>query len=92
PFRIGLWVGQRTTPNHTDQSEEFCKQARGQYQQSASGSPHQLRNCPWCGSQIDPGKNIEVESFSKGRARTLIYCGDSLGHCLFSKKQSSTEG
>lgn len=92
PFRIGLWVGQRTTPNHTDQSEEFCKQARGQYQQSASGSPHQLTNCPWCGSKIDPGKNIEVESFSKGRARTLIYCGDSLGRCLFSKKQSSTEG
>jgi hypothetical protein len=92
PFRIGLWVGQRTTPNHTDQSEEFCKQARGQYQQSASGSPHQLTNCPWCGSKIDPGKNIEVESFSKGRARTLIYCGDSLGRCLFSKKQSSSEG
>jgi hypothetical protein len=92
PFRIGLWVGQRTTPNHTDQSEEFCKQARGQYQQSASGSPHQLTNCPWCGSKIDPGKNIEVEAFSKGRARTLIYCGDSLGRCLFSKKQSSNEG
>lgn len=92
PFRIGLWVGQRTTPNHTEQSEEFCKQARGQYQQSATGSPHQLTNCPWCGSKIDPGKNIEVESFSKGRARTLIYCGDSLGRCLFSKKQSANEG
>ncbi|PAX51754.1 DISARM system helicase DrmA [Brunnivagina elsteri] len=92
PFRIGLWVGQRTTPNHTDQSEEFCKQARGQFQQSTSGSPHQLTNCPWCGSKIDPGKNIEVESFSKGRARTLVYCGDSLGKCLFSKKQSAGEG
>jgi len=92
PFRIGLWVGQRTTPNHTDQSEEFCKQARGQYQPSSSGSPHQLTNCPWCGTKIDPGKNIEVESFSKGRARTLIYCGDSLGRCLFSKKQSPDEG
>jgi hypothetical protein len=92
PFRIGLWVGQRTTPNRTDQSEEFCKQARGQYQQSSSGSPHQLTNCPWCGSKIDPGKNIEVESFKKGRARTLIYCGDSLGQCLYSKKQSPSEG
>ncbi|MEA5551192.1 DISARM system helicase DrmA [Anabaena cylindrica UHCC 0172] len=92
PFRIGLWVGQRTTPNHTDQSEEFCKQERGQYQQSGSGSPHQLTNCPWCGSKINPGKHIKVESVSKGRGRTLIYCGDDLGRCLFTEKQSQGEG
>ncbi|MEM7712103.1 MAG: DISARM system helicase DrmA [Cyanobacteria bacterium P01_A01_bin.68] len=92
PFRIGLWVGQRTTPNHTEQSEEFSKKARGQYQHSGSGSPHQLTNCPWCGTKIDPGKNIEVETVSKGRGRTLVYCGDSLGRCLFSKKHSKNEG
>ncbi len=92
PFRIGLWVGQRTTPNHTEQSEEFCKQARGQYQQSASGSPHQLTNCPWCGTKIDPGKHITVESVKNGRGRTLIYCGDSVGRCLFTEKHSKGEG
>jgi hypothetical protein len=92
PFRIGLWVGQRTTPNHTEQSEEFSKKARGQYQHSGSGSPHQLTNCPWCGTKIDPGKNIEVETVSKGRGRTLVYCGDNLGRCLFTKKQSKDEG
>lgn len=67
PFRIGLWVGQRTTPNHTDQSEEFCKQARGQYQNSATGSPHQLTNCPWCGTKINSGQNITVETVKNGR-------------------------
>jgi hypothetical protein len=92
PFRIGLWVGQRTTPNHTEQSDEFCKQARGQYLPSGSGSPHQLTNCPWCGTKIDPGKHIEVETVSKGRGRTLVYCGDLLGKCLFSRKQSKDEG
>ncbi|MCY6492306.1 DISARM system helicase DrmA [Leptolyngbya sp. GGD] len=93
PFRIGLWVGQKTTPNRTEQSEEFLKQKLGQYQPTSSGSPHQLTNCPWCGSKIDPGKqNIKVESFAKGQARTLIYCGDTLGRCLFSQKQSPTEG
>ena len=92
PFRIGLWVGQRTTPNHTNQSEEFCKQERGQYQQSGSGSPHQLNNCPWCGTKINPGKHIKVESVAKGRGRTLIYCGDDLGRCLFTEKQSPGEG
>jgi hypothetical protein len=92
PFRIGLWVGQRTTPNHTDQSDEFCKQARGQYLPGVSGSPHQLTNCPWCGTKIEPGKRIEVETVSKGRGRTLVYCGDSLGKCLYSRKQSASEG
>lgn len=93
PFRIGLWVGQKTTPNRTEQSEEFLKQKLGQYQPTSSGSPHQLTNCPWCGSKIDPGKqHIKVESFAKGQARTLIYCGDALGRCLFTQKQAPTEG
>ena len=93
PFRIGLWVGQKTTPNRTEQSEEFLKQKLGQYQPTSSGSPHQLTNCPWCGTKIDPGKqHIKVESFAKGQARTLIYCGDALGRCLFTQKQSPTEG
>ena len=93
PFRIGLWVGQKTTPNRTEQSEEVLKQKLGQYQPSSSGSPHQLTNCPWCGTKIDPGKqHIKVESFAKGQGRTLTYCGDALGRCLFTQKQSPTEG
>jgi hypothetical protein len=93
PFRIGLWVGMKTTPNRTEDSEEFMKQKLGQYQPTSTGSPHQLTNCPWCGSKIDPGKqHIKVESFAKGQGRTLIYCGDALGRCLFSNKQSPSEG
>ena len=88
-----MWVGQKTTPNRTEQSEEVLKQKLGQYQPSSSGSPHQLTNCPWCGSKIDPGKqHIKVESFAKGQGRTLTYCGDVLGRCLFTQKQSPTEG
>lgn len=85
PFRIGLWVGQRTTPNYTSQSEEFTKQSRGQYQQYSGGSPQQLTNCPWCGTKINPGQHIQVESVEKGQGRTFIRCGDALGRCLFSK-------
>ncbi len=85
PFRIGLWVGERSTPNYTDQSEEFVKQIRGQHQQYRGGSPHQLTNCPWCGTRIEPGKHIQVTSVEKGDGRTRIFCGDSLGRCLFSK-------
>lgn len=85
PFRIGLWVGQNSTPNYTAQSEEFVKQKRGQSFQSQGGSPHQLTNCPWCGTKIDPGKHIHVEPVERGRGRTYIKCGDPLGRCPFSK-------
>jgi len=96
PFRIGLWVGQRTTPNWTDQSAEAVRQDHGNYQQGSviagSGSPAQLTNCPWCGTAIDPGKHIKVETFAKGQGRTIMYCGDALGRCLFSERQSPGEG
>ncbi len=92
PFRIGLWVGLKTTPNKTAQSEEYTKRARGQFYPGSSGTPHQLNNCPWCGHKIDDGQNIKVESFERGRGRTLIYCGDPLGGCLFSEKNSPDDG
>jgi len=84
PFRIGLWVGMRNTPNKTADSEEAIKQHR-ESRMRGSGTPHQLTNCPWCGSKIDPGRNIQVERYEKGRGRTFIKCGDTLGRCDFSK-------
>jgi hypothetical protein len=92
PFRIGLWVGLKTTPNKTSNAEEFTKRARGQFYPGSGGTPHQLNNCPWCGYKIDDGQNIKVESFQSGRGRTLIYCGDPLGGCLFTEKKSPGEG
>ena len=73
PFRIGLWVGYRTTPNTTDDSAEALKQAHGQRPGGAMGTPAQLKHCPWCGSVIEPGRDIEVRSFKKASGRTLLY-------------------
>ena len=96
PFRLGLWVGQRTTPNTTNQSEESIKQDHGHYSKGSMaagiGSPAQLKSCPWCGKQIDPGKDIVVEPMTNQRGRTLIYCSDPLGQCLFSRAGSPGEG
>lgn len=93
PFRLGLWVGRKTTPNRTSQSAEVVEALRsGRKPVFGVGSPHQFPNCPWCGTAIEPGQNIVVEQYPAGRARTLIYCGDSRGECEFSRRQAPDEG
>lgn len=91
PFRLGLWVGQRSTPNTTQESAEAVTQQHGLHNSmfSGSGSPHQLTNCPWCGATIDGGSNIVVD---RQRGRTFIYCSDPYGQCPFSKAKSLYEG
>ncbi|MCD0459558.1 DISARM system helicase DrmA [Roseiconus lacunae] len=95
PFRIGLWVGAASTPNRTAHAEEALKLAVGAGPYKAkgavggSGSPHQLTNCPWCGSKIDfTTRFYQIETEKKGRGRTFVYCGDKFGQCVFSRRQS----
>lgn len=96
PFRIGIWVGQRTTPNTTDQSDEAVRLDHGHFRRSSlaagSGSPAQLKTCPWCGKEIKSSRDIIVETYSNGRCRTFTFCSDPLGQCLFSRKKSPNEG
>ena len=96
PFRIGLWVGGSTTPNWTSDADEAVKSAHGGKPRSGAmggvGSPHQLTNCPWCGTKIDPGKHIKVEKYGEGACRTLIFCGAKFGQCKFSMKEAPGEG
>lgn len=92
-FRLGLWVGRKTTPNRTAQSAEVVEALRsGRRPVFGVGSPHQFAACPWCGSVIDPGQHITVEQYPAGRARTLIYCGDARGQCEYSRRKSQDEG
>lgn len=91
PFRIGLWVGQKSTPNTTDNSEEIIKRFKKATNIYNDGSsPHQLSHCPWCGSEIDPQRDIVVETFKNGQCRTFVYCPN--GHCHFSKRNAPKEG
>ncbi len=91
PFTIGLWVGQRVTPNDTESSHEAIEAERTGKRPPGS-SPSQLTNCPWCGSEIASGRDIEVRRFGHDIGRTLIYCGDKLGRCHFSRAQSKHLG
>jgi len=89
-------VGRSTTPNWTSDADEAVKSAHGGKPRLGGvggvGSPHQLTNCPWCGTKIDPGKHIKVEKYNEGAGRTLIYCGAKFGQCKFSMKEAPGEG
>ncbi|PKN66406.1 MAG: helicase [Deltaproteobacteria bacterium HGW-Deltaproteobacteria-15] len=88
PFTIGLWVGQRVTPNTTEESHEAIERERdGKY--GTGSSPAQLTFCPWCGSEIVPGRDIRVE---RDIGRTFIYCGDKYSQCEFGKAKSPNLG
>lgn len=92
PFRVGLWVGMRTTPNTIDEAHESILRSHGAGAGRGVGSPLQLTNCPWCGSEIKSGQDVKVETYAQGRARVFTFCGDQLGRCDFSRAQSPDEG
>jgi hypothetical protein len=92
PFRIGLWVGQASTPNTNADSDQKVKEIRRQAGYTAGSTPHQLTSCPYCGNPIHPGNDIAVETLAAGRCRTLIFCSDPTGECLFCKRGSAGEG
>lgn len=92
PFRIGLWVGNRATPNTTQQSHDAVAQCRRRSGGGGAGSPAQLTSCPWCGSAIEPGRHIRVHKGMSSLHRTIIYCGDPLGRCPFSERQAPDNG
>jgi len=86
PFTLGLWVGNKVTPGSTQASHDAITAIRDQDRNRAGiASPAQLTSCPWCGTEIQPGRDIEVD---KTAGRTVIYCGDKLSQCEFSKSKS----
>lgn len=87
-FTIGLWVGNKVTPGTTANSSEAIKAIRNPNKRDPSSSPAQITSCPWCGSEVAPGRDIDVNTVEK---RTLIYCGDKKGRCNFSRGRSSNE-
>jgi hypothetical protein len=87
PFTIGLWVGNKVTPGTTEDSHKAIQDIRNPEKFDAGGtSPAQLTSCPWCGCDVSPKHDVEVDTAAK---RTTIYCGDKLGGCEFSKGKSS---
>ena len=51
PFRVGLWVGLKTTPNRLDGPDGAKAQIQKlrDHQPVTEQNPCQLQSCPWCG-------------------------------------------
>jgi len=91
PFRLGLYVGNKTTPGTVAAAAESIRADLGGGKRPGVGlgSVGQLTNCPWCGCKIDKGRHLKALT---DRLRVITYCGDDNGMCLFSERQSPGEG
>lgn len=91
PFRLGLWVGNKTTPNTLSAAANSLRQRAVGGKPSSSGTPHQITSCPWCGSEIKE-QHLRVYEAPSDIGRCVTYCGDNLGRCEFTERNSPKEG
>jgi hypothetical protein len=91
PFRLGLWVGKKATPNTLKQAAESLRQGNVGGRPSLAGTPHQIVSCPWCGCEI-LSHHVKVYETPSDIGRCVTYCGDATGSCEFSERKSPKEG
>ncbi len=89
PFRIGLWVGSASTPNTIQQAADLLDSERDNGRGSGRGTLKQITACPWCGSKIEIGRDLDVD---RDRGRVVVYCGDGKGRCEFGRSKAKGEG
>ena len=83
PFRIGMWVGARVSPNWFPEAAAQVDQAREGH--SVRSSALQVLNCPWCGTELRADRDLYPDETHR---RMIIYCGDPDGDCPFSRRRS----
>src|SRR5699024_4685045 len=98
PFRIGLWVGQSSSPNKYDGASEAINIRRDAIKQgqknfdtdTSKGTPIQLVSCPWCGSKLvdESHPNLFIKTFKNKdkKRRVQIYCPNNT--CSFHRHKS----
>jgi hypothetical protein len=91
PFRLGLWVGNKTTPNTLASAANSLRQKNVGGKPSLAGTPHQITSCPWCGSEIRE-QHLRVYEAPSDIGRCVTYCGDNLGRCEFTERNAPKEG
>ena len=91
PFRLGLWVGGKTTPNSLAGAANALRQRNVGGAPSSNGSPLQITSCPWCGCEIKE-KHLKVYEAPSDIGRCVTYCGDDLGRCEFTEARAPRAG
>ena len=71
PFRIGLWVGAKVSPNWYREAAAQVEQARDG--RNVRSSALQVLNCPWCGTELRADRDLYPDDTHR---RIIIYCGD----------------
>ncbi|WP_016907648.1 DISARM system helicase DrmA [Streptomyces xiaopingdaonensis] len=90
PFRIGLWVGSKVSPNNYQEAAEQIAAAKGRAD-GRHANVVQVRSCPWCGEALRSDRDVTHDRVTR---RILTYCprGEGGGACPFSRRASPGEG
>lgn len=80
PFSIGLWVGTAVSPKRFSEAATQVDEARLDTSKTFGLTVLQLQRCPWCGTKIDPKRDLAV---NRPAERIEVYCGDRHGECPF---------
>ena len=81
PFSIGLWVGSAVSPKRYTEAKQQVETARQDTGKAHGLTVLQLQRCPWCGSKIDPKRDLHTVGATE---RIEVHCGDRKGLCPFS--------
>ena len=94
PFRIGLWVGLKSTPNTFDEAFDAIKQTKDNYRKSTDssmkiGTPVQVLTCPWCGSSLVHDEKTFTHSYFADKRNRKVHIFCSRKECEFGRKPHS---
>jgi len=60
PSALACGSAKRSTPNWVADADEAIKQLK-KGGTASGGTPYQLKHCPWCGTPIEPGRDLSAE-------------------------------
>jgi len=78
-FSLGLWVGEKATPNTVKRMEEKLEEYRDR---ADDAIPCPLTSCPWCGTALTKG-SIEVRIKGVPFPEVRLGCVSTTGTCPF---------
>lgn len=94
PFRIGLWVGLKSTPNTFDEAFDAIKLTKEGYRKKTestlkTGTPVQVLTCPWCGSPLINNEKSFTHSYFSNRSKRRIHIYCTRMECEFGRNPHS---